>query len=195
MLAVWASLGVSHAQPDGPTDALPRYAVEVVVFRQPPMGASVDESPSDQPADFRPRMAWPLRPADTEGLGYERIPAGERRLNQTAERIDARPDFEVLWHSAWIQPGVDAGRAQAVALPPDLTRVGFSGDLRVYRERYLHAEVRLQWQRAPTTYWVMDQSRRMQSGESHYLDHPTLGVIIRVDVRRQSTGAADSRTD
>ena len=195
VLAIWASLGVTHAQPDEQPDAIPRYAVEVVVFRQPPMGTTVEEAPSDRPADFRPRMAWPLRPVGTDGLGHERLPAAERRLNRTAGRIDARPDFEVLWHDAWIQPGFDAARAQAVALPPDLTAVGLTGDLRVYRERYLHAETRLQWQQAPSAYWIMDQSRRMRSGESHYLDHPALGVIVRVDERPQSTDSGDDPAD
>ena len=30
-------------------------------------------------------------------------------------------------------------------------------------------------------YMVLDESRRMRSEEVHYLDHPKLGIIVRVD--------------
>lgn len=75
---------------------------------------------------------------------------------------------------------------------------GLSGYLRVYVERYLHVEanlrlvdpsLRLNTRRvnlplfgddlAPVVF--MEASRRMRSGELHYIDHAILGVLVRID--------------
>lgn len=64
------------------------------------------------------------------------------------------------------------------------------GLVRVFTERYIHAVVDMrmhrsasgaevdvqEWLRAPLH--VMHQSRRMRGGDLHYLDHPTLGILI-----------------
>ena len=53
------------------------------------------------------------------------------------------------------------------------------GTVTLKRRRYLHAEVDLWFERGETLeQFRMQQSRRMRSGELHYLDHPRLGVII-----------------
>jgi len=70
------------------------------------------------------------------------------------------------------------------------------GSLRVYRERYLHAEADLLYYRPrPQTVdasagvpeaqvsalFRLQESRRMRSGELHFLDHPLFGVLIKTD--------------
>lgn len=68
------------------------------------------------------------------------------------------------------------------------------GYLRVYRERFLHLVTDLRYRRPPTIdaaeryaylegtdpVFVMQQRRRMRSGELHYLDHPVLGILARI---------------
>lgn len=67
------------------------------------------------------------------------------------------------------------------------------GYVRLYRERFLHVAVDLRYHRDsgdaaaryPYLYgqepvFVMEQRRRMRSGELHYLDHPVLGVLVQV---------------
>lgn len=91
--------------------------------------------------------------------------------------------------------GVDPAESPGLATP---VPAGLSGGLRVWRERYLHAEVNLRWLppegnrreelrgatsllvAPPPPVVVMEQRRRMRSDELHYLDHPVLGVLIRV---------------
>ena len=35
--------------------------------------------------------------------------------------------------------------------------------------------------RVPSPYVTLNQSRTMRSGELHYLDHPEIGVLVRID--------------
>ena len=78
--------------------------------------------------------------------------------------------------------------------PPE----GLSGYLRVFVERFIHLEANLRLvdpalgvqrrhdhlplfgeDQAPVI--VMEQRRRMRSGELHYLDHPHIGILVRVN--------------
>lgn len=55
------------------------------------------------------------------------------------------------------------------------------GILRVYRSRYLHVDVDLLYHRSEVdTPFRFQTSRRMRSGELHYLDHPLFGLLILV---------------
>ncbi len=55
------------------------------------------------------------------------------------------------------------------------------GILRVYRSRYLHVDVDLVYHRSEVdTPFRLQTSRRMRSGELHYLDHPLFGLLILV---------------
>lgn len=170
--------GPAHGQEED--DRPQYYRVEVILLGQPPINETGSEAPSEQPPPLPVRFAWPLQAAGEEGLGYTRVPAAERALNSVAQRLREREGFEVYWHTAWEQPGLDSNRAQAVAVPADLGADAPRGMLRVYRSRYLHAEIELRAPASDERTWVMSDGRRMRSDERHYIDHPALGVIIQV---------------
>ncbi len=55
------------------------------------------------------------------------------------------------------------------------------GTVRVHLSRYLHADVDLVYHRDDVEFpFRLATSRRMRSGELHYLDHPVFGVLIKV---------------
>ncbi|TQF00293.1 MAG: hypothetical protein FKY71_04215 [Spiribacter salinus] len=162
------------------SDSPQYYRVEVILLGQPPIAETFAEAPSETPPPLPVRFAWPLQDPGEEGLGYTRVPESERALNAIARRLREREGFTVYWHTAWEQPGLDADRAQSVALPADLGADAPRGMLRVYRSRYLHAEIELRAPADDDRTWVMSDARRMRSDERHYVDHPALGVIIEV---------------
>jgi len=109
-----------------------------------------------------------------------------------------------LIHRAWVQPIGSRKGAAAVYLKssgsvdleddaPDSGRTGappMEGTLTLSRNRYLHADLDLLLRRADgvdpvsgtaarRTYRLHAQ-RRMRSGELHYIDHPAMGVLIKV---------------
>lgn len=70
---------------------------------------------------------------------------------------------------------LDALQAPTV-VPPVL-----DGSIRVHLARYLHAEVDLLYHRdGVDTRFRLLESRRMRSGELHYLDHPVFGILVKV---------------
>ena len=184
--------GSVAAQSSATADTATRYRVEVVLFTQPPMDDRRRENPEAEPIPLPGRMAWPLRGDDNGLLGYRQLPAGSHVLGQAARRIEARAGFDVLWHAAWVQPGLGPDQARAVALPPRLRREGLSGSVRVYRQRFLHVEAELRYAESEDRHWAMSSSRRMRSNQQHYLDHPVLGMLVRIDEVRDDSAANQS---
>jgi len=80
------------------------------------------------------------------------------------------------------------------------------GTVRVYRGRYYQVDVRVEYrprgayQRPPDPYaaapaypeispvYVIDQHRRIKTGETQYFDHPRFGVLLRVDEMKSADG-------
>jgi len=173
-------LSQSSASAEDP-EAPPRYAVEVIVFSQPPVGEGRVEEPASEPTPLPSQLAWPLRDADADRLGYPRLPAAQEGLGAAARRIAETPGYQVHWHAGWDQPGVGEAAAQWVALPSMASMPGLDGIIQVYRERYLHARVELRQTTDSESHWTLSQSRRLRGDSPHYFDHPRLGVIVRVE--------------
>lgn len=174
--------GVALGQTNDDVDPEPQYRVEVVFFTQPSINPENEEKPAAQSEPLTRAMAWPLRESSRPGLGYERLDPQDHRLSQAASRLAAQPGFDVHWHAAWVQPGLGPLAAQAVALPFDLRAEGITGWIRIYRARFLHAETDITLEDADGEVLAhMNTSRRMRSEEQHYLDHPRMGVLVRVD--------------
>ena len=137
------------------------------------------------------------------------LPEDRLQMRAEWNALRGSGDYRPLIHIGWEQPGIDEDHSIAVPVPvywqpppaeevlgiepaPPRLNPEVYGLIRVYRERFLHAVVDLRFLRtgsgaevdieemlrAPVH--VMQQSRRMRSGQRHYLDHPALGVIIEV---------------
>ena len=144
-------------------------------------------------------------PADTRA-SVVLVSPGARRLNAHRLQLARSGRYEPLLHRAWRQPVEDESRAQTLyfQLPePDSGRTGpplLTGTIRVSRGRFLHADLDVALREpggagtsasaspaGETTpeasrdrIYRMRESRRMRSGELHYLDHPTLGALLQV---------------
>lgn len=79
------------------------------------------------------------------------------------------------------------GEAMQVAVGDWLAEAGhrdIEGQITINRQRYLHVDVELNHWRPSTTAegaelitWIRE-NRRMRSEEVHYLDSPTIGVLV-----------------
>lgn len=147
--------------------------------------------------------------AQLESRSYQLIPAEQLTMSASADRLARRSGFQVLFHGGWLQP-VPPREAPDYLLLQAGERVAdryqLEGVVAVTLGRYLHFQTNLSYTEpgmglAPLDLAVnpdgtrtpartpaeihpvmtMTQSRRMRSDEVHYLDHPKLGIIVRID--------------
>lgn len=107
----------------------------------------------------------------------------------TATRI-RRGGYRIIGHGMWLQPVPDRGTAIPLLLQLGERADGglyeVEGTVSVTRGRYLHIDVQL-WKNnlGPLigerhSYIELRESRRMRSREVHYLDHPVLGMLVKI---------------
>ncbi len=137
--------------------------------------------------------------AQLQGRSYKFEPSNTFLLASEDGRLQRSNVYRVVFHRAWIQPVPDRdqlrpmliqirepsdGRtahrrdsrryARALSAPRRATLV--RGDMRIRRRRR-----RIRCDAEEPRYMELREQRRMRSGELHYLDHPKLGVLARVD--------------
>jgi hypothetical protein len=114
-----------------------------------------------------------------------------RRLTAVADALQRSNHYRPLVHLHWRQAVQAPAAAQAIDLEELLgaasrqTTPRVEGSLRLSVARYLHLETDLRLitgersylEDTPTTAYRLQQSRRMRSGELHYIDHPRFGVL------------------
>ena len=166
MLALLVS--VAGTQPAaGETPA--RYDVEIIVFRN--LSGQTDGE------------QWPLAgsaSADTAGRfrledALSNLPGSAYRMQRIADSLNRSGAYRVLAHKAWRQTA--RKRTQAAPYPVSAADGALEGTITLVRERFLHLVVDLALQ---STY-VLEEKRRVRSGELHYFDHPVFGVIAEVN--------------
>lgn len=175
---------------------------------RPDLTAAVALTPDGMPlVDTAPGEPSPLLPATDDG----------RQLAGIVRTLGRSSAYEPLVHMAWRQAGLDEGRAPSILVrvgPPDEPPL-LAGTLRVHMSRYLHLTADLVYARdippgplhetgpaaaaadggssAPhpaRAVFRLSQSRRMRSGEIHYVDHPVFGIIA--EIRRYEFPEAES---
>lgn len=174
------------------------YQVELLIFeRNNAGGGEVWPELPEMPDVTR------ARELSSAGNSFGIVPASQLKLGGAKNRLAAARGYKVLKHIGWRQPGLSRDRAVAVHLsegPFRRTAMGgrpqprLDGTVRLVLSRYLHLEVDLalrdessaeavdldDFASAPPTIYRLIDSRRMRSGELHYLDHPKLGIIALV---------------
>ena len=120
---------------------------------------------------------------------YRWLPTQTHVLKTEARRLRNAEGLDIIWHGRWMQPvpGRSAGEPLMLAAQAAPSRGQLSGTLQVTLGRYLHFDARL-WLEQPrhspaaaAPYMQLRQARTMRSGELHYLDHPRMGVLVRID--------------
>lgn len=199
------------------------YQVEVIVFDEPGTAGKNEESWADNPGV--PDLTKAIELVGADGLSLsdgDSVPHAYRLINPSRlslrgvwSRLGRSGQFRPLAHLGWQQPGLGPRSARAVHLIAWGNATGggaglspiVDGTLRIYRTRFLHAEVDLLYR--PEGGQVLRQGiggssgqgsgsvavdqalgsgsayrlaikRKMRSKELHYIDHPLFSLLIRV---------------
>lgn len=115
------------------------------------------------------------------------------QLESAAKRITLRSDMKILWHQAW-EEDIQA-QENAIAHPFDIQLnthylLHLKGTVSFSLSRYLHINTDLTMQHSqlntetgelePLRAAHIQLNRRMRSNELHYVDHPMLGIIVKI---------------
>lgn len=162
LLGLFSPLAMAEAQ----------YQVELIFFRQ-----AGEVIPSSQ-----------LAPEDW-AAGSQQLPAGSERgtaLNSQAAKLIPANGYEVLLHQAWAQ-GIDASPVK-ITLSQGKQVFGhypIEGTLTLSQQRLIDLQANL-WinqfdaNGAVTGSEQLKQSVRLQPGKLTYIDHGSLGLLVRV---------------
>ena len=120
---------------------------------------------------------------------YRWLPTQTHILRTEARRLRNAEDLDIIWHGRWMQPvpSRSAGEPLMLAMQAAPSRGQLSGTLQVTLGRYLHFDAKLWLEQPPQSpaaaapYMQLKQARTMRGGELHYLDHPRMGVLVRID--------------
>jgi hypothetical protein len=141
---------------------------------------------------------WPVIPEETNVVNKagpdSKLALNEKRvrylssdsfkLKDDVKRIQESKEYKVLLHTAWRQTGLDKTAAFPVHVTSGSDNVSGSyieGDFTFVMSRYLHIAGDFTFYKATTGGYVpypVSFNRRMRSRETHYLDHPMVGVVV-----------------
>lgn len=126
-----------------------------------------------------PKASWPvpLKPLDN------------LLLADALKFLQKRTDMQVIWHQAWVEPIQE--RQHSIKHPVNIQlettnfQLELTGTFELSVSRYLHITTDLQMQHKSLEgedlrAAKIQLNRRMRSGELHYLDHPMLGIMVKV---------------
>ncbi|MDP6374495.1 MAG: CsiV family protein [Pseudomonadales bacterium] len=189
----------------------------------PSLEVVIDIEPPPQPPTVEELWIGALEHFETALMAssFALRPRQSLVMSDMAARIGARSAYSVLMHAGWIQPVPPRGAPDPLliqyGLPMDDV-FQLEGTLAVTIGRYLHFHANLVYREpalgllpvsleadggpdwSPPGDWlelgmVMDERRRMRSGELHYLDHPKFGVIVRIDPLHPSEALSAAWTE
>lgn len=177
-LALLATAG--HAQ------TADTYQVEAIVFAQPSAPISGNRMPEMQWADGAVMLD------DTARSDVRRLDDTQRRLDREADRLKAQ-GYPLLMHSVWVQPAdpdlkvaVHAGESLGDHYPVEAI-IGLQRgqeSMQIEVKAWRHSSVGAPG--ASTRQIVSEQlhqTRRLRLDEVHYLDHQSMGMLVRVTRR------------
>lgn len=141
------------------------YKIEILIFSQDMPNTEVfDQTES--------KIEWPNRIADRSA--YTAVNSSLRR---SYERLSGSQNYQPIMHVAWVQ-SVGANRhSRAVRISnPEGTINGF---FQLKRGHLIHMITDLEFSEGGTVYRI-NEKRRFKLKDTHYLDHPKFGVLVRV---------------
>ncbi|MCB1865879.1 MAG: hypothetical protein KDG50_10640 [Chromatiales bacterium] len=168
------------------------YDVEIIIFAHVAGLLAGEERTMVEPAGFQglPQTIEPLPlPTTIAAPQYPQMLPGQLTLGAAASAISANGAYRLLRHFGWRQDAQTSSPVPVIDVQPlrfGLQTYRLDGQIRVERKRFLHVNTELSLSgssldpNAGTERFEMNAHRRMRSSETHYLDHPVLGIIVRV---------------
>lgn len=170
-LVLFSWMGLAQAQSQN------AYQVEVVIFSQPSAQLTPGTPPSYAWADQATLLSETAR-SDVRSLDSSR-----HRLSSDASKLSSQ-GYKVVLHQAWTQSD-DSNLVVAIHEGQEMGGIyPVQALVRLGRERLLEVDVTAwinnQTQNGEMVSERLKQIRRLRLDETHYLDHQSMGMLIRI---------------
>lgn len=152
------------------------YDLEIVIFEQPQGGDNevFPESPSlPNLSTARTSLTGAGNQAADAGISF--LPLTEGELAASAYTLN-RKGAPVLAHLRWRQTIPRSRNNPWIGI----RKSRLNGKIRLDRGRYIHLHTDLLLRQGDRTFRIQERARA-RSGETHYVDHPKLGILFRAD--------------
>ncbi len=164
-----------------------------------------EQAQTEQSANQQAGKAGQQKTRKIKDKQYKQLDWSEASLAKNLERLANNPNFRILVTKRWKQTGL--GRDETFNIAIDSLQDGYTyestestpeennsgstpsyiaGNVKLIMSRYLHFNVDLEYFRpvqdeeSESVYkkYPVISERRMRSRETHYIDHPLVGVIV-----------------
>ena len=162
------------------------YQIEAILFAQPSGQISGERTPDSDWANGAIMLE------ETARSDVRKLDSTQHRLDREADKLTAQ-GYQILMHNAWIQPtdsrlkvAVHQGERLGDHFPVEAV-VGLQRNqdsLALDVKAWRHIAVRSQTdQNSTLVSEQLHQIRRLRLDEVHYLDHQSMGMLVRVSRR------------
>ena len=169
------------------------YTVEIIVFR------NLSGSGGQEDWSIKPNARRPDKPDDpVTGRFVQSVASSQFQLNDVYSRLQNTANYQPIAHFAWQQTASSWGSGAGFTIAKLAGNVpGLSGLIYLESGAYLHLGMSLAYQAAnppqglgaaPSTVFVLSESRRVKKFERNYYDHPAFGVIALVTPANSAGG-------
>lgn len=193
VLASFYCLSVFAETEEQPVE-YPLFKIEIIIFETLALRGWSEEY-------------WPMDIdlIDTEkAIAFESLEASENMLTEQAAKMTREKGYQILLHQAWLVEAKPEEQATPLLLnvtPETEFKSAVDGYLTFYKSRYPHVIANLELERRiPTRIreefalqqkleledlpdymrFQLNESRKIKSGQLHYLDHPIFGALIQI---------------
>ena len=157
------------------------YQIDLILFTHPQNASKNNELDLNSPLIPVNQKAIPLTRSTGKTINsYNLLPPSQSGLKNEYYLLSHKSRYQVLGHYSWRQP---ANNQSTVALP-ELHHNGWivQGTLRVRQSNYylLDTDLHLAPSNNPQSSFTIAQKQRLKGSEVYYLDHPQVGMLIKV---------------
>lgn len=160
-------------------EKLPFYQIDLIIFTHQQASSAEGSLSSILPPGKSHTIALQTE-VHKDRRPYHLLPASVSQLQQEYWALHRKPQYRILLHYSWLQP---LNNQQTIELPK-IVREGWEleGNLRVQRSNYYLLDTQLLFTTLTGNHtpFVLEKKQRLKGGEIYYLDHPQVGLLIKV---------------
>lgn len=193
VIALLMISGITNAE-----EKPPKFQVEIIVFETFALKSWTEEYWPHDPEPMDTEETIYLKPLEPENF----------LLKEQADKMTAAGGYRILYHQSWIMDGDLKENTQPVLVfkSPNKgeTDSRLEGSIHFWKSRFPHVWVNLELERKIPNkirqkfaehekldeqlmpdYWRfnINESRKINTGQLHYIDHPVFGALVAIKYR------------